>query len=198
VNLNVKTADGRAPTAASAAAALQHSNFAPIPSVTSLLSFPASLRRLLREDPADNRFKAFGSKLVLLTAVALHAAGIAAEANGESPPAEILRPNSTPNWRNPWFSVHLVWTLPRSTDSSRNAVAYLASGDKLRNWRRRDDTIATHTESERTLTLPNYRSNGSRQFFKLSYELPLRENPPDWREIRMDDKSSASAAYPAG
>jgi len=71
------------------------------------------------------------------------------------------------------FSVgSLVWTLARSTDPSCNAVAYLASGDKLWNWRRREDAIATPNGAEQTLTLPNYRSNGSRQFFKLSYELP--------------------------
>jgi hypothetical protein len=67
---------------------------------------------------------------------------------------------------------NLVWSLTRSTDPARNAAAYIASGDKLRNWRRRNETLIAQNGSELTLTFPNFRSNGSRQFFKLDYELP--------------------------
>jgi hypothetical protein len=67
---------------------------------------------------------------------------------------------------------NLVWSVARSTDPARNAAAYIASGDKLRNWRRRNETLISQSGSELTLTFPNYRSNGSRQFFKLDYELP--------------------------
>ena len=66
----------------------------------------------------------------------------------------------------------LIWSLRRSTDSGRNAVAYLASGDLLRNWRRRADSVVSGTGTTQTLTLPNYRSNGSQQFFRLVYETP--------------------------
>lgn len=66
----------------------------------------------------------------------------------------------------------LIWSLGRSTEPGRNAVAYLASGDLLRNWRRRADTIISNTGSIQTMTLPNYRSNGSSQFYRLAYEMP--------------------------
>jgi hypothetical protein len=67
---------------------------------------------------------------------------------------------------------NLVWSVVRSPDPARNAATYIASGDKLRNWRRRNEPLITQSGSEQTLTFPNYRSNGSRQFFKLDYELP--------------------------
>jgi hypothetical protein len=67
---------------------------------------------------------------------------------------------------------NLVWTLERAADPARNAVAYLASGDRLRNWRRRSETLISNTGSSQTLTLPNFRFNGRRQFFKLAYEMP--------------------------
>jgi hypothetical protein len=66
----------------------------------------------------------------------------------------------------------LVWAHLRSTDPARDGVAYLASGDRLWNWRRRSETIVANSGAMQTLTLPNYRSNGSRQFFRVAYELP--------------------------
>ena len=66
----------------------------------------------------------------------------------------------------------LLWTLPRPLNPEQSAVAYLASGDRLRNWRRRSEAITTFSGSVQTIRLPNHRNNGHRQFFKLSYELP--------------------------
>jgi hypothetical protein len=67
---------------------------------------------------------------------------------------------------------NLTWTLPRSADSTRNAVPYISSGDNLQKWRRRDETTIGQTSSEQTLTLPNYKTTAPRQFFRVDYEMP--------------------------
>jgi hypothetical protein len=67
---------------------------------------------------------------------------------------------------------NLIWTLPRSADSARNAVPYISSGDSLQKWRRRDESTTGTTTSEQTLTLPNYKTSAPRQFFRVDYEMP--------------------------
>lgn len=222
--LMIRTNHGHAHPAVSADAAFRHFNSAPLPSVIPFRSVPTSLRLLIRENLASNRFTAIRSKFLLLAAAILHSAGVPVEAAGESPPAEVLHPATSPGWKNHWFSVDVdlgasrlvvgseqgsyaysgtvhvylreggVWKLEEIvahkemfsnpsfgsdvalSDDERTlfvgAPSDVATTHGAVHVFRRDETISTHTGSEQTLSLPSYRSHGSQQFFRLSYQLP--------------------------
>jgi|GEM_PF-5979545 len=64
----------------------------------------------------------------------------------------------------------LSWSL--AADPAAQAVAHLRSGDTLRGWRPREETVIDSAGGRQTLTLPDFRQSGPRQFFRLVYELP--------------------------
>lgn len=57
--------------------------------------------------PIHHHTRIASASLLLVAAAGIHATTIPAGAAGESAPAAVFRPNTTPNWRNSWFSVDM-------------------------------------------------------------------------------------------